>query len=168
MARLYNRWYLYPADICRICDLTEHSVAVLAQRGDLVANDLISLLTFCAEHLTPQYRKKLQQDVTESQAQLPIAKLPGGSPMTTQVPDDLPPLHWCINSQSIVDSLGISQNSVHTAISRGYFEPGNILSLLRFALWSARPDRRAPLHAALFAEVVITPPKPRMKRDERL
>lgn len=168
MARLYNRWYLYPADICRICDLTEHSIAVLAKRGELEANNLASLLLFCCEHLTPAIRKKLQQDVTQSQAQLPIAKLPGKSPMTTQEPDRLPPLHWCITSQEIVNTLGISQNSVHTAISRGYFEPGNILSLLRFALWSSRQDRRAPLTAALFVETLISPPRPKMKHDDRL
>lgn len=168
MARPYNRWYFTSSDIARICDLTEHSVSALARAGALEPGNLRSLLAFTAEHLADKHKKSLQLEIVNGQAKDIKTKISGSNPCLTQPPDDLPDLVWELHSDALTEAIGISQNSIHSAISRGYFDPGNLLSLVRFALFSARPDHRATLVASLYQTRLANPPLPPNKNEIRL
>lgn len=169
MGRPAENWFIYPSDIADVCDLDERDVHSFVRDGQLISEDVGSLLTFTALHLLPKWRQKLQVDTTVgnllNSTSLPKRKV---SPSTRGIPEGQPAVRWTISTPTIMDAIGVSMNMIHLAKSNGTLDPGNLLSLLRFALFKARPKERAGIVAALFARPADKPlSPPKTKQDVR-
>lgn len=158
-------WYFYGSDIEHLCTLS-HPLTWHHNKRHLVSEDIMSLLTFVTLHLSPTWRKKLQVDTTLTTLAESVS-VPAYKPiLPVDITEAETLLRWTINTNTLMESLGCSQNQIHIAKCREHLNCGKLISVLRFALFRARPLQRATIIQGLFSQTCDVP-APRKKYETK-
>ena len=165
MARLPENWYFFEHDVLRLITLERRTLESYLDEGSLSREDLRSLTLFVATHLKPKYRRELQSDVTlhsytAVSEMHPIKEWHDGE---TTPPEPTHLNRWTSNTIEIMEAFQCSMNAVHMAKSQERLFPGDLMSVLRFGFYKARPAIKAAFVSALFNRMLINLPEPARK-----